>query len=176
MLAITGLQLQPAKTKVWSPTPGVVSAHPYLRHLQATMSDIRGLTILGEAVGLEPEDAYPVGEEAYVTEQIQHIADKLCADNRKLRHLPGMCGDDQAASKQHGAYSKDRCHPGFCTCYALTPHISLMTFVSKFKRSSRRMSVIGFSIPFWMLINAPSQRCPLPVGDLLFPIYAARRL
>ena len=80
LLAITGLQLQPAKTKVWSPTPGVVSAHPYLRSLQATMSDIRGLTILGEAVGLEPEDAYPVGEEAYVTEQIQHIADKLCAD------------------------------------------------------------------------------------------------
>ena len=47
-------------------------------------------------MGLEPEDAYPVGEEAYVTEQIQHIADKLCADIRKLRHLPGMCGDDQA--------------------------------------------------------------------------------
>ena len=96
LLAITGLQLQPAKTKVWSPTPGVVSAHPYLRHLQATMSDTRGLTILGEAVGLEPEDAYPVGEEAYVIEQIQHTADKLCADIRKLRHLPGMCGDDQA--------------------------------------------------------------------------------
>ena len=35
------------------------------------MSDIRGLTILGEA-------------------------DKLCSDIRKLRHLPGMCGDDQA--------------------------------------------------------------------------------
>ena len=49
LLAVTGLQLQPAKTKVWSPSPGVVGAHPYLRNLQAMMSDIRGLTILGEA-------------------------------------------------------------------------------------------------------------------------------
>ena len=92
LLATTGLQLQPAKTKVWSPAPGVVGAHPCLRNLQAMMSDIKGLTILGEAVGLEPEDAYPVGEEAHVTEHIQHVADKLCADIRKLRHLPGMCG------------------------------------------------------------------------------------
>ena len=96
LLSKSGLQLQPAKTKVWSPTPGVVGSQPHLRTLQAAMSDIRGLTILGEAVGLEPEDAYPVGEEAYVTEHIQLVADKLCGDIRKLRHLPGMCGDDQA--------------------------------------------------------------------------------
>ena len=96
LLAPTGLQLQPTKTKVWSPTPGVVGFHPMLRNLQETISDIRGLTILGEAVGLEPEDAYPVGEEAYVTDHIQGVADRLCADLRKLRHLPGMCGDDQA--------------------------------------------------------------------------------
>ena len=61
------------------------------------MSDNRGLAILGEAVGLEPEDAYPVGEEAYITDHIQQVADRLCADFlKKLRHLPGMCGDDQA--------------------------------------------------------------------------------
>ena len=96
LLASSGLQLQPAKTKVWSPTPGVVGSHPHLQRLQAAMSDVRGLTILGEAVGLEPEDAYPVGEEAYITDHIQHVADRLCADIRKLRHLPGMCGDDQA--------------------------------------------------------------------------------
>ena len=54
----------PAKTKVWSPMPGVVGSHPHLQRLQAAMSDTRGLTILGEAVGLEPEDAYPVGDEA----------------------------------------------------------------------------------------------------------------
>ena len=66
ILAPTGLQLQPAKMirKVWGPTPGVVDSHPQLSVLKATMSDVRGLTILGEAVGLEPEDAYPVGEEA----------------------------------------------------------------------------------------------------------------
>ena len=96
LLASSGLQLQPAKTKVWSPTPGVVGSHPHLQRLQAAMSDTRGLTILGEAVGLEPEDAYPVGDEAYVTDHIQQVANRLCADLRKLRHLPGMCGDDQA--------------------------------------------------------------------------------
>ena len=61
LLASSGLQLQPAKTKVWSPTPGVVGSHPHLQNLQAAMSDTRGLTILGEAVGLEPEDALPGG-------------------------------------------------------------------------------------------------------------------
>ena len=66
LLAPAGLQLQHAKIKVWSPTPGVVVSHPVLRNLQATMSDTRGLTILGEAVGLEPEDAYPVGDDAYI--------------------------------------------------------------------------------------------------------------
>ena len=55
------------------------------------MSDTRGLTILGEAVGLEPEDAYPVGEEAYITDHLQHVSDRLCSDLRKLRHMPGMC-------------------------------------------------------------------------------------
>ena len=96
LLASSGLQLQPDKTKIWSPTPGVVAAHPQLRKLQAAMSDKRGLTILGEAVGLEPEDAYPVGEEAYITDHLQRVADRLCTALRKLRHLPGMCGDDQA--------------------------------------------------------------------------------
>ena len=34
LLKPTGLQLQPAKTKIWSPTPGVVASHPQLRALQ----------------------------------------------------------------------------------------------------------------------------------------------
>ena len=97
LLAHSGLQLQLAKQKsgLWSPTPGVVDSHPHLRQLQAAMSDIRGLTILGEAVVLELEDAYPVGDEAYITDHLQQVADRLCSDIRKLRHLPGMCGDDQ---------------------------------------------------------------------------------
>ena len=96
LLEPTGLRLQPSKTKIWSPTPGVVASHPQLKGLQTTMSDIRGLTILGEAVGLEPEDAYPVGEEAYITDHLQQVSDRLCRDVRKLRDLPGMCGDEQA--------------------------------------------------------------------------------
>ena len=96
LLSHTGLQLQPTKTMVWRPTPGVVASHSHPRDLQVTMSDIRGLTILGEALGLEPEDAYPVGDEAYITDHIQQVSDKLCSDIRKLCHLPGMCGDDQA--------------------------------------------------------------------------------
>ena len=50
-------------------------------------------------MGLEPEDAYPEGEEAYINDHLdprRRQLDRLCNDIRKLRHLPGMCGDDQA--------------------------------------------------------------------------------
>ena len=70
------------------------------------MSDSRGLTILGEAVGLEPEDAYPVGEETYITDHLHRVSDRLCQDVRNLRHLPGMCGDQQAGPSGLGTASE----------------------------------------------------------------------
>ena len=36
-----------------------------------------------------------MGEEAYITDHLHKVSDKLRQDIRKL-HMPGMCGDDQA--------------------------------------------------------------------------------
>ena len=114
LLEPTGLRLQPSKTKIWSPTPGVVASHPQLKGLQTTMSDIRGLTILGEAVGLEPEDAYPVGEEAYITDHLQQVSDRLCRDV-----CFATCQACVATSRQvyrwRGHCFRGRCRPGSST-------------------------------------------------------------
>ena len=86
--ATGGLKLQKAKTQVWSPTDASIENEPLLRTLQGRMGDKRGILILGEAVSEEPEDALPVGNEAFVTEQIESIKQKLLDDLKKLEHLP----------------------------------------------------------------------------------------
>ena len=83
-----GLKLQKAKTQVWSPTATSIDIEPLLRTLQGRMGDKRGILILGETVSEEPEDALPVGNEAFVIEHLESIKQKLLADLKKLEHLP----------------------------------------------------------------------------------------
>ena len=71
--AMGGLKLQKAKTQVWSPTADSIDNEPLLRTLQGRMGDKRGILILGETVSEEPEDAIPIGNEAFVTEHIEAI-------------------------------------------------------------------------------------------------------
>ena len=68
-----GFKLQKAKTQVWSPTPDYIDNEPLLRALQGRMGDKRGTLILGETVSEEPEDAVPIGSEAFVIEHIGAI-------------------------------------------------------------------------------------------------------
>ena len=86
--AMGGLKLQKAKTQVWSPTSESIDNEPLLRALQGRMGDKRGILILGETVSEEPEDAIPIGNEAFVTEHIGAIKQKLLDDLCKLEHLP----------------------------------------------------------------------------------------
>ena len=86
--AMGGLKLQKAKTQVWSPTADSIDNEPLLRTLQGRMGDKRGILILGETVSEEPEDATPIGNEAFVTEYIEAIKRKLLDDLNKLEHLP----------------------------------------------------------------------------------------
>ena len=84
-----GLKLQKAKMQVWSPTETSISNEPpLLRTLQGRMGDTRGILILGETISEEPEDAIPIGNEAFVTEHIENIHRKLRDDLNKLEHLP----------------------------------------------------------------------------------------
>ena len=52
------------------------------------MVDKRGILVLGEAVSEEPEDAIPIGNEAFVTDHVSNIKQKLLDDLIKLEHLP----------------------------------------------------------------------------------------
>ena len=80
--------LQRAKTQAWSPTADSIDNEPLLRTFQGRMGDKRGILILGETVSEEPEDAIPIGNEAFVTEHIAAIKQKLLDDLNKLEHLP----------------------------------------------------------------------------------------
>ena len=95
--AVTGgIKLQKAKTQVWSPTDTSIENEPLLRTLQGRMGDKRGILILGETVSEEPEDALPIGNEAFVTEHIESIKQKLLDDLKKLEHLPHKLVKDEA--------------------------------------------------------------------------------
>ena len=76
------------KAQVWSPTQTSIDHEPLLRTLQGRVGDKRGILILGETVSEEPEDAIPIGNEAFVTAHINGVKQKLLDDLRKLEHLP----------------------------------------------------------------------------------------
>ena len=83
-----GLKLQKANTQVWSPQQESIDNEPLLRALHGRMGDKRGILILGKTVSEEPEDAIPIGNEAFVTDHISAIKQKLLDDLGKLEHLP----------------------------------------------------------------------------------------
>ena len=72
------MKLQKAKTQVWSPTQESIDHEPLLRTLQGRMGDKRGILILGETVSEEPEDAMPIGNEAFVSLITSASSSKSC--------------------------------------------------------------------------------------------------
>ena len=84
--ATGGRKLHKAKTQVWSPTQKSIDDEPRLRTLQGKMGDERGILGLGKTVSGEPEDAIPIGNEAFVTDHINSIKQKLLDDLCKLEH------------------------------------------------------------------------------------------
>ena len=65
-----------------------IDNEPLLRTLQGRMADRKGILILGETVSEEPEDAIPIGNEAFVIDHINGIKQKLLDDLNKLERVP----------------------------------------------------------------------------------------
>ena len=61
---------------------------PCSSHAKGGWETNEGVLILGETVSEEPGDAIPSGDEAFVTDHISHIKQKLLDDLNKLEHLP----------------------------------------------------------------------------------------
>ena len=92
-LRASGLELQPAKTQVWAPRMHNIMRTPALRGLH---KDPRGLTPLGEALGNNPSDPFPVGEEAFIQDHLRGVTEAVAADLRKIAALPNKLQDGQA--------------------------------------------------------------------------------
>ena len=84
----TGLSLQPQKTQLWTPDGGQVTQNPSLKHIQAQKKDLRGLIILGEALGEDPTDPYPMGNEAFLQDHLRDVTQTVANDLRKIAVLP----------------------------------------------------------------------------------------
>ena len=95
-LAGTGLSLQPQKTQLWAPQSDQITHHPSLKLMQDRMKDPRGLIILGEALGEEPTDPHPLGNEAFIQDHLRDVTAAVANDLRKIAVLPDKLEGDTA--------------------------------------------------------------------------------
>ena len=95
LLRASGLELQPSKTQVWAPRMQNLMRVPALRKLRSQMKDARGLVLLGEALGSNPSEPFPVGEEAFSQDHLRGVTEAVAADLRKIATLPDKLQDGQ---------------------------------------------------------------------------------
>ena len=82
--------------------------HPGLKHIQAKMKDPQGLIILGEALGEDPADPYPLGNETFIQDHVRDVANVVANDLRKIAIFPDKLEGDTAGrifSKAWGGLS-----------------------------------------------------------------------
>ena len=60
------------------------------------MKDPRSLIILGEAMGEDPTDPYPMGNEAFITDHLRDVTQAVKADLDKIAVLPERLDGDAA--------------------------------------------------------------------------------
>ena len=92
----TGLSLQPHKTQLWAPDGDQILQHPQLRQIQSYMKESRGLIILGEALGEDPTDPYPMGNEAFILDHLRDVTKAVVSDLDKIAVLPDRLEGDSA--------------------------------------------------------------------------------
>ena len=63
---------------------------------QAQMKDPRGLIVLGEVLGEDPTDPYPMGNEAFIQDRLRDVTKALANDLRKIAILPDKLEGDAA--------------------------------------------------------------------------------
>ena len=95
-LAGTGLSLQPQKTQLWAPDGDQINQHPHLKHIQPQMKNPRRLIILGEALGEDPTDPYPMGNEAFILNHLRDVTNAVVSDLNKIAVLPDRLEGDTA--------------------------------------------------------------------------------
>ena len=64
--------------------------------MQALMKDPRGLIILGEALGEDPTDPYPMGNETFIQDHLRDVTAAVANDLRKIAILPDKLEGDTA--------------------------------------------------------------------------------
>ena len=60
------------------------------------MKDPRGLIILGEALGEDPTDPYPMGNEAFILDHLRDVTQAVVTDLNKIAVLPEKLEGDTA--------------------------------------------------------------------------------
>ena len=60
------------------------------------MKDSRGLIILGEALGEDPTDPYPLGNEAFIQDHLRDVTHAVANDLRKIAVLADKLEGDTA--------------------------------------------------------------------------------
>ena len=60
------------------------------------MKDPRGLIILGEALGEDPTDPYPMGNEAFTLDHLRDVTKAVVSDLNKIAVLPDRLEGDTA--------------------------------------------------------------------------------
>ena len=60
------------------------------------MKDPRGLVILGEALGEDPTDPYPMGNEAFILDHLRDVTKAVVGDLNKIAVLPDRLEGDTA--------------------------------------------------------------------------------
>ena len=92
----TGLSLQPQKTQLWAPDGDQIAQNPHLKRIQTQMKDPRGLIILGEALGEDPTDPYPMGNKAFILDHLRDVTQAVVTDLSKIAILPEKLEGDWA--------------------------------------------------------------------------------
>ena len=126
--ATGSLRLQKAKTQVWPPTQKAIDDEPLLRILQGRMGDKRGILVLGEMVSEEPENAIPIGNEAFVADHINSFKQKLLDDLCKLEHLPHKLVKGEAGLQPAWGFLRHHPSPSRKSCPQKNSKISGISF------------------------------------------------
>ena len=66
------------------------------------MKDPRGLIILGEALGEDPTDPYPMGNEAFILDHLRDVTKAVVSDLSKIAVLPDGWKGTRLAYRLHG--------------------------------------------------------------------------
>ena len=79
-----------------APDGDQITQHPNLKAIQTQVKDPQGLIILGEALGEDPTDPYPMGNEAFTQDHLRDVTEAVVSDLSKIAVLPDKLEGDAA--------------------------------------------------------------------------------